>query len=33
MTSNQVEINFMITRLKEWNEQLGGAEASTSLAI
>jgi hypothetical protein len=33
MTSNKTEINFMITRLREWNETFGGAEASTPCFI
>jgi hypothetical protein len=31
--SNQVEIKFMIGKLNEWNEQLGGSQASISSII
>jgi hypothetical protein len=33
MTSNQVEIKFMITKLYEWNEVLGGSESSNLPSI
>jgi hypothetical protein len=33
MTSNKVEIDFMITKLLEWNEKLGGSKGSIPTSI